>query len=200
MQLQIGKLHHDINVLQLHPIIRIKDTIIQVRDNLVERRTIAKEIENHYSSIYGEPWGGNGIRYIMISIFFEDHGIIPAVQCELSNIEWNIADKTYKIAFNKRKQKINIWNTDVVKILVEESDILTDEDAFFNAVDIHEHYVCNGTWGYEKSIITLNMKYINHINQKEYNQLYELTCQVISSAEGLKVESNFLKFLESGNG
>lgn len=195
LQVQIGELQKEINVLQLHPIIRIKDTKITVRDNLSQQRLIAGEIEDLHFAIYGEHWDSDGIRYIMITINFEDCGLIPTVQCELSNIKWNIAGKIYDISLAKKKRKINTLYTDVVKVLIEESDIIAGSDSFFRDIDIHEHNTNNGTVGYEKSTLTLNMRFIN---QKGNDQTYKLACQISSFYEGLKVDSNFAEFLESG--
>lgn len=184
LQEKVMEMQKELTDFHIHPVIRIKKTEIEIKSGLKGSFIVAKDLENYYFSIYGQKRTGNGSHYVKIRIFFEDKGLIPVTQCEISDIEWKIGDLRYLIELNKFKKKIQTY--DVVNILVDDNDriyYLTNEsktpckmDTFFADQDLHEHNNTNGYIGYDKSTLTLKITYFN----QKYSQSYNLSYYILS--------------------
>lgn len=191
LQAQMAKLQKEITDFQIHPIIHIRETGVEVVNDPEKSVMRAKEIEDHYFSIYGQQRNFQGAKYVMFKISFEDRGIIPTVRCVISDIIWEIAGNDYKIELDKDKRTIDAY--DKIYILINEDDIKENKkDAFFRDLDLHEHHASNKKYGYGKSILTINIEFVN---QKEHSQRYELKYGIISASNAyeLKADSLFLK-------
>lgn len=188
---ELSELQRKITDFQIHPVIHIKETQLEVENKPNRPLSTAKMLEDHYFAIYGEQRKNAGKNYILISISFEDKGIIPTVRCEISDLEWEIAGHKYCIGLDAGKRKVSAY--DKLYILIDNSDLTADQDNFFQDLDWHEHFASIGKWGYDKSILKVK---INFVNQKEYCQMYELTYRIKSYSGGLKADSLFLRYGE----
>lgn len=190
LQDQMNQMQKEITNFQIHPIISVKKTEIQIKNEPGMPLTAKKEIENYYFSIYGKQWSGSGIRYIVIRIPFEDKGIIPTVRYKIMNLTWEIVGQNYPITLSKDKC---IQNTcDEVKIIIDEDDAIPDTADFFNNATLHRDYSSNKLYGYDKSKLTLEIQFIN---QKGYDQIYKIQYW-IRSDNGLEIGSPFVESVE----
>lgn len=197
LQEKVMEMQKELTDFQIHPVIRIKKTEIEIKSGLKGSFIVAKDLEGYYFSVYGQRWTGSGSHYVKIRIFFEDKGLIPVAQCEISDIEWKIGDHRYLIELNDIKRKISAY--DVVNILVDDNDriyYLTDDsktpckmDTFFADLDLHEHNNTNGYIGYDKSTLILKITYFN----QKYSQSYALTYWIQSDNGSLVFGTPFLK-------
>ena len=192
LQVKIGEIQQEINDFQTHPIIRIKDIKIHAEYDSDMAITIQDNLKDCYYTIYGEEWTGDGKHFVLVTISFEDKGIIPTVQCVLNEFEWTIGGNIYSIKLNKSKSKVDTYN-DEINILIEDNDILIDSKAFFQDIDLHEHNKNNGSAEHEKSNLALN---ITFINQKGKQQTYRVKCLTKSVDDGIQAGSVYFKNIE----
>lgn len=189
LQAQMIKLQSDITNFQIHPIVHIRQTELEVVIDSNKSMTRAKEIEDYYFTIYGQKRNFQGAKYVICRISFEDRGIIPTVRCAISDLTWTIAGNGYKIELDEDKRTIDAY--DKIYILISENDIKENKkDDFFRDLDLHQHHDSNKRYGYDKSILAINIKFVN---QKEFSQVYELKYCIISEDYELKADSLFLK-------
>lgn len=188
LQEKVAEMQKEISDFRIHPIIHIKTTTLHVRNDLGQACTAQKELRDYYYVIYGREPDRLGTRYIVIEIRFTDKGIIPTVQCEVSDLEWEIAGTRYCFAFDEYKRRIRAYNR--IFILIDEYDIAEHTDAFFEAIDLHEHYVNNGKYRYVRSIVKMKLCFTN---QKGYQQSYNLHFQIKCTTGGLKVNSMYFE-------
>lgn len=188
LQQEIAKMQKDIDVFQTHPIISVSETKIDVVNNLKQRLETKRKIEDYYFTVFGKQSCDSGIRYIMITVQFEDRGIIPTVQCEILDLKWEIAGKEYDIKLDKGKRIMDTY--DRIVILIDDNDSIIDKDAFFEDVNMHMYYFNNGKVGYDKSILKLKVCFSN---QKEKTQTYDITYRVKSGDQKLDSGIPFLK-------
>lgn len=188
LQQEIAKIRKDIDVFQTHPIISVSETKIDVVNNLKQRLETKRKIEDYYFTVFGKQSCDSGIRYIMITVQFEDRGIIPTVQCEILDLKWEIAGNEYDIKLDKDKRIMDTY--DRIVILIDDNDSIIDKDAFFEDVNMHMYYFNNGKVGYGKSILKLKVCFSN---QKEKEQTYDITYRVKSGDQKLDPGIPFLK-------
>lgn len=199
LQKQMAEMQKEISDFQIHPIIHIKEILLQVENGSNNQLSALQEIDDFYFTIYGirrerEISQPSGTKYILVTISFEDKGIIPTVQCEIPGLKWTIAGKDYNIRISERKQRIYAY--DKIYILIDSSDFTIDEGSFFKDLDLHEHYINNGKRGYGWSTIELRIRFTN---QKGNWHLYKLICRIKSISGDLKVDSLYLESEEEGS-
>lgn len=188
LQQQMNILQGQLTDFQIHPIIQIINTSIEVVNDPQKPVTTARDIENYYFAIYGNKMESAGTRYIKIKISFEDKGLIPTVECEITKIEWAIASNSYSIQLNGVKQKIGAYDT--LNVFIDDKDEISDKEAFFHDLSLHEHFNSNGLNEYDKSILTLTVTFFN---QKRYSHPYTLVYWIRSVSGKLAAESMFLR-------
>lgn len=120
LQKQMAEMQKEISDFQIHPIIHIKEILLQVENGSNNQLSTLQEIDDFYFTIYGirrerEISQPSGTKYILVTISFEDKGIIPTVQCEIPGLKWTIAGKDYNIRISERKQRIYAYDKIYIK-------------------------------------------------------------------------------------
>ena len=192
LQKQLSVVHMKMTNFQIHPVIHIKGIELHVEGNSKNFFSNMEKLKNYYFSFYGKKQDDSDVSaietaYIVIIIEFEDKGIIPADCCEIVNFKWEIADHVYKIMLDCDKKKIHV--DDKVCILIDSNDIIENKEQFYDDLDFHKNYQHNIRAGYDISFVELNLKFIN---QKDYDQNYNLVFWIQSGSQELEVRSFYL--------
>ncbi|MCM1342945.1 MAG: hypothetical protein NC246_03840 [Muribaculaceae bacterium] len=175
-QEQIARLTEIVNRYQLKPRIAIRSVSIEVFSKPLKEYQVNWYIEELYFTYFGHKKTMEGKRYIVLTCDIINEGMVPVTKYDVDRIEWEIADKKFDI-FLKDYRDISI--TDKMVIIIDEHTDCSDSiEDLFDMATMHVKYNNYKRINFDKSILTLGVRFYNSIDGRDSDGVGYSCCKV----------------------
>lgn len=181
---EIRELQRRLATYQIHPAVCFKDGTVQAYAGSQYLETNRNKYSQIYYILRGESDFGDfdgDLCFVHIRIPFLDRGIVPSEDAKVGRIRWTIAGKRYDIELCEKKYAIV---SDQLQILIDHNDTIRtvpmeeisegrgeEGQSFFTAIMMHQGHYGIGKYGYDKSLLEMEVEFFNQIAESRMYQL-----------------------------